>query len=246
MRVIDLNCDMGEGMDTDAAIMPFLSSANIACGFHAGDANTMLETLSLAKQFGVVVGAHVSFRDRENFGRSEMNLFSHEVYQLVQEQLTILDNIAGGIGIRLHHVKPHGALYNMSARDPLLATIIAGAIRDYDPNLVLYGLSGSCSITEAKRLGIRTANEVFADRTYRDDGSLTPRSQAHALIDDEKQVVSQVFQMIREGRVTTTSGKSIPIVADTICLHGDGLHAVSFAKHIHESLKENRIGIQAI
>jgi 5-oxoprolinase (ATP-hydrolysing) subunit A len=244
--VIDLNCDMGEGMDNDELIMPYISSTNIACGYHAGDEKTIWKTIELAVQFKVAIGAHVSFLDKENFGRSEMNLPAAEVYDLVTQQLIIIKEIADSFDIKIRHVKPHGALYNISSKDAILAKTIAQAVKDFDHNLILFGLSGSHSIAEAKAIGLKTASEVFADRTYQDDGSLTPRSQPNALIEDSDNATQQVLQMIKEGTVTTVSGKTIPIVAETICIHGDGKHAVLLAKNIYENLKQNNIDIKAI
>jgi 5-oxoprolinase (ATP-hydrolysing) subunit A len=238
MAEVSINCDLGEGMNNDALIMPFISSANIACGYHAGDEKTIWRTIELAVQYKVNVGAHVSFLDKSNFGRQEMDLPATEIYELVQQQLIILKELADSFDVKLNHAKPHGALYNMSARDAAIAKSIANAIKDFDGSLILYGLSGSHSVSEAKSVGLKTASEVFADRTYRDDGSLTHRSQPNALIGDAEQVVKQVLQMINEGTVTTVSGKKIPIVAETICIHGDGKHAVEFAKAIHSAIKK--------
>lgn len=246
MSTIDLNCDMGEGIGNDPLIMPFVSSANIACGFHAGDEQTIWRTIELAMKHNVAVGAHVSFNDRKNFGRSEMNLPLENVYELVTHQLFIIKEIADQFSVKLTHVKPHGALYNMSAKDATLASIIAKAIQEFDHTLVVFGLSGSHSISPANALGLRTANEVFADRTYQDDATLTPRSQPNALIEDPNTSVQQVLQMINEKTVTSVSGKKIPIIAETICIHGDGKHAAEFAKHIFDQLKQNNIGIKAI
>ena len=243
---IDFNCDMGEGIGHDAALMPFISSANIACGFHAGDEASMNQTVALAIQHHVAIGAHPSFKDKENFGRKEMNLSVHEIYSLVSDQIRMLDIVTQSQGSRLNHVKPHGALYNMAAKNAEIAKAIAQAILDYDRKLLLYGLSGSFSISEAQKLGLKTASEVFADRTYQDDGSLTPRSEANALIEHSEESVSQVLQMIKEGMVTTVNGKKIPIIAETICIHGDGLHAVEFAKQIHDALKKENININAL
>jgi UPF0271 protein len=243
---VDLNCDMGEGMGNDEFIMPYISSANIACGYHAGDEKIIWKTIELAAQYNVAVGAHVSFFDKDNFGRSEMNLPAHEIYDLVTQQLIILNEIADSFSVKISHVKPHGALYNMSARDAALAKTIAQSVKDFEENLVLFGLSGSHSVEEAKAIGLKTASEVFADRTYQEDGSLTPRSQAGALIEDTGKAIQQVLQMIKEGTVTTITGKQIPIVAETICIHGDGKHAAAFAKKIYENLKQNNIGIKAI
>jgi 5-oxoprolinase (ATP-hydrolysing) subunit A len=238
MSTILLNCDMGEGTGTDEFIMPFINAANIACGYHAGDSVTMWQTVELAIKHNVAIGAHISFLDKENFGRIEMQLSSDEVYELVSQQLIILNEITTELDAKINHVKPHGALYNMSAKDASLTTVIAKAVKDFDSNLILVGLSGSHSISEAKKTGLKTANEVFADRTYQDDGTLTPRSQPHALIEEVDNVVKQVLQMTKEGTVTTLSGKIIPILAETICIHGDGKHAVEFAKAIYGAIKE--------
>ena len=232
-----INCDMGEGAGTDEVIMPFINAANIACGYHAGDTATMWQTMQLAIQYKVAVGAHISFFDKENFGRSEIQHSNDEVYELVSQQLIILNEITTALDAKINHVKPHGALYNMSAKDGILATVIAKAVKDFDGNLILVGLSGSHSISEAKKVGLKTASEVFADRTYQDDGSLTPRSLTNALIDTEEKVIKQVLQMIKEGSVTTVTGKTIHIIAETICIHGDGKHAVEFAKAIYEAVK---------
>lgn len=235
---VDINCDLGEGAGNDEYIMPFISSANIACGWHAGDAATMKQTIDLCMKHQVAIGAHPSFYDRENFGRTEMELPVQGVYELVTKQLVVLHEIAVSLGAAMQHVKPHGALYIMSAKEALLARVIAGAVKDFDSHLVLFGLSGSHSITEAKKLGLKTASEVFADRTYQDDGSLTPRSESNALINETEKAVTQVLQMIQQGTVTTVSGKTVPILAETICIHGDNKHAVEFAKAIHELLKK--------
>lgn len=238
--MIDINADMGEGVGNDALLMPYISSANIACGYHAGDEQTMLETINLALKYNVAIGAHVSFHDRKNFGRMEMHLSSPEIFELVTRQLFILEKIAVHCGTRLSHVKPHGALYNMSAGNALLARTIAEAVKDHNPALVLFGLSGSVSIGEAASIGLKTANEAFADRTYLDDGSLTPRTIAGALIEDADKCVQQVMQMVHKKTVTTLSGKEIPIIAETICIHGDGKYAVEFAKRINEALVVNK------
>jgi len=238
MYKIDLNCDMGEGAGNDALIMPYISSASIACGFHAGDVNTMYQTIELAIKHNVSIGAHVSYLDKNNFGRTAMNLPAEEVYELVEQQLIILKEIADLFDIKLSHVKPHGTLYNQSAKDSAVAKTIARAIKDFDPQLILFGLSGSHSLPEAELLGLKTSSEVFADRSYQDDGSLTPRSEPGALIEDAGTVVKQVLQMINEGSVTTVSGNTIPIIAQTICIHGDGIHAVEFAKAIYDATRK--------
>lgn len=243
MPDIDLNCDMGEGMGNDHLIMPFISSANIACGYHAGDEKTIFETIELAIKYKVAIGAHVSFHDKAHFGRLEMNLPVQEVYELVIQQLIVLNEIAEYFETSLHHVKPHGALYNMAAKDPKMANAIAEATRDYDDTLVIYGLSGSHLVSSAAGMGLKTANEVFADRAYQDDGHLVPRNQPGAVIEDSSLALNQAMQMIREGTVTSLSGKLIPIVADTICIHGDGKHAVLFAKSIHDTVSAEGIRI---
>jgi UPF0271 protein len=246
MKIIDINCDMGEGMGNDEEIMPYISSANIACGYHAGDETTMKQTVELCKKYNVAIGAHPSYADRENFGRTDIRLPQPEIYELVKKQISFLNELAKTAGTSLHHVKPHGALYNMAARDKFLAPVVALAVFDSNYKLVLYGLSGSHLVREGKNHGLKTASEVFADRTYKDDSSLTPRHKPGALIENAEQAVAQVLQMVNEGTVTTTSGKKIPIIAETVCIHGDGPHAVEFAKAIHKALTENNIAIQAI
>ena len=232
----NINCDMGEGIGNDEAIMPFITSANIACGYHAGDEDAMKRTVELAMKHNVFIGAHPSYADRENFGRTEINLSLREVYDLITKQIHLLREITKTAGTSLHHVKPHGALYNMAARSRPLAAVIALAVKDVDEKLKLFGLSGSHLIKEGRNLGVKTVSEVFADRSYQDDGRLTPRSEPGALINDTNKAVQQVLQMIKEGTVTTVSGKVIPIVAETICIHGDGEHAVEFAKAIRDAI----------
>ena len=244
MKTIDLNCDLGEGIGNDALIMPYISSANIACGYHAGDEETMRQTIALCKKHNVAVGAHPSYPDRENFGRTDMLLPSGEIYELVKKQIELLKKIAVEKKVPVRHVKPHGALYNMAARDKSIAPFVALAVKDADENLLLYGLSGSQLIKEGKNHGLKTVSEIFADRAYKDDGSLVARNKPGALITDTATAVAQVLQMVKEGTVTSVTGKKIPIEAETICLHGDGEHAVEFAKAIFHALKENRIEIK--
>lgn len=246
MQTIDLNCDMGEGFANDAQLMPWISSVNIACGYHAGDADSMQRTLALAIEHQLAIGAHPGFADKANFGRTEMLLPLNEVFDLVINQVQLLQEMALQMGCRLHHVKPHGALYNMSARDALLANTIAKAVYTVDSGLVLFGLSGSHSISEAEKIGLRTASEVFADRTYQPNGSLTPRSAANALIGSEKECLQQVIQMIEHKTVTTTDKQVVPIVADTVCVHGDGAHALGFARAIFHQLQQHHIQIQPL
>jgi UPF0271 protein len=242
---IDINCDMGEGMSNDATIMPFISSANIACGYHAGDEKTLWDTFRLAKENNVAAGAHVSFLDRANFGRSEMVLPVAAIYELVIQQLIVIQEIADSFEMKLHHVKPHGALYNMAAKDAGMAKAIAEAVRDFDHKLIIYGLSNSLSINEAAAAGLKAANEVFADRAYLDDGSLVPRSQKGALIEDSAKAIEQVLQIVNKKTVISRSGKEVPIKADTICIHGDNEQAAVIAKSIFETLKQNQVVIKA-
>lgn len=234
---IDLNCDMGEGIGNDEALMRYITSANIAYGYHAGDEETMRTTILLAKKHGVHAGAHPSFPDKENFGRTAMKLSPQEVYAIVRQQLQLFQTVADETNSVFRHVKPHGALYNSSAKDAATAKAIANAVTDFNPQLILFGLSGSLSIAEAKAVGLRTMSEVFADRTYQDDGSLTPRSQAGALIENEEKAVRQVLQMMRKKTVTTVSGKEIPIDAETVCVHGDGRNAIVLAKRLYDVLQ---------
>lgn len=246
MISIDVNCDMGEGFAYDAAIMPFISSANIACGYHAGDKDTMRRTVALALQHQVAIGAHPSYPDRENFGRTDMlekELQASALPGIITDQVCLLQEVCHEMGAVLHHVKPHGALYNRAARDHAVSALICETIHTIDPSLLLYGLSGSSTQQEAVRCGLFFINEVFADRTYQDDGSLTPRTQPGALIEEDGVALQQVLQMVRQGNVTAVSGKKVSIHAETICVHGDGTHAVAFAKMIHQAFKQNDIRI---
>lgn len=239
MLLCDLNCDMGEGMGNEEALMPFITSANIACGYHAGDKETMKKVVDLCLQYNVAVGAHPSYADKENFGRKDLigiSLQPEDVVELVTEQINSLQTIAKACGAKLHHVKPHGALYNRAAEDALVASFICKAIKQVDANLVLYGLSGSKMKTQAEEHRIRFLNEVFADRTYQDDGSLTPRTNKNALIENTDLMLAQVFLMVKDKKVKAVSGKTIDILAETICLHGDGAHAVEFVRKIYASL----------
>jgi len=236
--VIDINCDMGEGMGNENELMPFIYSANIACGYHAGDADIMQRVIRLCLQHGVHIGAHPSFFDRANFGRTAMKLPAPEIYSLITMQLKIINAMVLDCGGKLHHVKPHGALYNMAAADSELAKVIAQAVKNFDASLIYYGLSGSVMITEANRLGLQTANEVFADRTYQDNGTLTSRDKPNALLTDINDVEQQVMKFIKENKVTTVTGKDIFLQADTICIHGDGSNAVDVAKAVYKQLHE--------
>ncbi|KJW97016.1 LamB/YcsF family protein [Enterobacter roggenkampii] len=245
MVKIDLNADLGEGGSADAALMTLVSSVNIACGFHAGDAQTMLESVRHAIKNGVAIGAHPSFPDRENFGRTAMALPPETVYAQVLYQIGALEAmVRAGKGV-LRHVKPHGMLYNQAAKDPALAEAIARAVRDCNPQLILVGLAGSELIRAGERLGLTTRQEVFADRGYQPDGSLVPRSQAGALITDEGQALAQTLEMVRAGRVTAVDGTSAHVQADTVCLHGDGEHALQFARRLRAAFSEEGILVSA-
>ncbi len=236
---IDLNCDLGEGGDQDAALMPWITSANIACGAHAGDEATMRATVALAVRHGVAVGAHPGFPDRENFGRREQLLTPGELCGLVTGQIEALRELGD-----VWHVKPHGALYNLAARDRGMAEAIAEAVHAVDPTLILFGLAGSELVRAGRERGLRVASEVFADRTYQADGALTPRSRADALIADEATAVAQVLRMVREGVVRATDGTDVAIQADTVCLHGDGPKAAALARRLNGELRAAGIAVR--
>jgi len=236
MRYVDLNCDLGEGAAHDAELMPLITSANIACGGHAGNTDTMRTAVELALRHGVAIGAHPGLEDRMNFGRRELPLGALEAHALVRGQIGTLDRIACSCGGRIVHVKPHGALYNLAARNAPLANAVAAAVHEADPRLILVGLAGSELLVAGRACGLRVASEVFADRTYQPDGSLTLRSQPGALIVDLATAVAQVMCMIGEGAVIATDGTRVPIAADTVCLHGDGSHAVEFARGLRQEL----------
>lgn len=240
---VDLNCDLGEGCTTDSAIMPFISSANLACGYHAGNEAIIKQTLLLAKKFNVAIGAHPSYPDKANFGRKEMNLPLQEIKSIVIAQIELVKKLAEEIGLQLQHVKPHGALYNTAARDINIATIIAEAVKEVDSKLILFGLANSELGKAAEKVGLNFYNEVFADRTYTDEGKLTPRTASNALIVTKEAAIEQVLRMIQKEEVLSTSGKIVPIKVDTICIHGDGVHAVDFAKHLNKLIQASNIRI---
>ena len=246
MRSIDLNCDLGEGCGNDAELMRYISSANIACGFHAGDSATMHRTAELAVANGVAIGAHPGYADPENFGRTALSLPSAKVYEIVREQVLAMKDVCESLDVELHHVKAHGAMYNQAARDEELAAAIAEAVASVNRRLVLFGLPGSYLISTAEAAGLRSASEAFADRTYQPDGSLTPRTESNALIGDTKQAVEQVLQIIASQTVTATTGETVRIDADTVCIHGDGPHATEFAMKLRRSLEENGVTIKAV
>ncbi|HQU92808.1 MAG TPA: 5-oxoprolinase subunit PxpA [Pyrinomonadaceae bacterium] len=244
MTTIDLNCDLGEGCGSDAELMRYISSANIACGFHAGDGDTMRRTVELALEQGVAIGAHPGYADPENFGRTQMKLAPAEVRQLIFDQLDALKRVCDPLGAKIGHIKPHGALYNQAAKDRELASAVVEAVTEWDRDLIFYGLSGSEMIAEAQKVGLRTASEVFADRTYQSDGSLTPRTESNALITETETSATQVLDMIRYGRVRSTDAIMVAIKCETICLHGDGDHAVEFASLIRERLEADGVNIE--
>lgn len=245
MKTVDLNADLGEGAAYDAELLGLISSANIACGLHAGSAPIMQQAIDYAKQNNVIIGAHPSFPDRENFGRSEMQLNETELKAWLYYQLGAIQAMCRANGVRLAYVKPHGALYNQAARDEQLAKWIVETVYAFDPTLKLMGLAHSRLISQAEKLGMQTISEVFADRRYQKDGSLVPRSHSQAQLLTIDEVITQVLQMVETGTVNTLDGETIPVLAESICLHGDGPHALPFAQRINQALKAANIHIQA-
>jgi len=250
LKKIDLNCDMGESygawkMGADAEVMPFISSANIACGFHAGDPATIRKTVRLALDHGVAIGAHPSLPDLQGFGRRVMRISPQEMYDLVVYQAGAVEAFARAAGAKLHHIKCHGALYNMAATDEGLSDAMARAVKDLGSGVFLYCLSGSKSLERAKQQGVKTVGEVFADRGYSDDGTLAPRDKPGGMIEDAGQSVKQALAMIEEGYVTSLSGRRVPVAADTLCLHGDQPGAVKFAGALRQVFKEKGISVAA-
>lgn len=240
MWKIDLNCDIGEGFGPyrsglDEEIMPYISSANIACGFHAGDFSTMNRTVKLALEHGVAIGAHPGLPDLQGFGRRTMAISPEEAYEMVLYQVGALKAFVVANGGMLRHVKPHGALYNMAAVNEDLARAIAEAIFKLDPELTLFGLASSSLVRAGEEIGLQTANEVFADRTYQKDGTLTPRSKPYALIHSADQAIDQAVRMIKEGQVHSIEGEVVPVKADTLCVHGDSPSALEFVRRLNEA-----------
>ncbi|WP_373893415.1 LamB/YcsF family protein [Virgibacillus natechei] len=238
---MDLNCDMGESfgaytIGADERLLEHITSANIACGSHAGDPHVMDKTVRLAKKYGVAVGAHPGFPDIAGFGRRMIDFSPDEIYRFVVYQIGALQAFCYIHDVKMQHVKPHGALYNLAVHDSRAADAIARAVYDLDSNLILYGLAGSELLAAGRARGLRVVSEVFADRTYQPDGSLTPRKQEDALIEDVNVAVKQVEQMIRDGVVEAANGEFVEIEADTVCVHGDGAHAVRFVKGLWEAL----------
>jgi UPF0271 protein len=239
---IDLNCDMGENIGNDEDIMPYITSANIACGFHAGDELSMRTTLRLAKRYGVATGAHLGWKDMEGFGRREMSLSPEEVEALVLYQIGALSAIAKAEGLELHHVKPHGALYNQAANDRVLANAIARAIKRFSAELILVGLAGSGLIRAGVEAGLRIANEGFPDRNYNPDGTLVSRKQANAVIQSSGEVAAHAVKLAQQG--IDVGGQSIHV--DTLCLHGDHPLAAQNAKAVREALAKSKIEIAGL
>ena len=251
MKSIDLNCDMGESygaweMGRDAELMKFVSSVNIACGFHAGDATVIRKTVENAILNNVAIGAHPGFPDLQGFGRRDMKLSAQEIFDIVLYQISAIKGICEALGAKLHHVNPHGALYNQAGKNADFSKAIADAVLKIDQDLIFYGISGSFLISEAENLGLKTASEVFADRTYSTDGTLTPRNQPNALIDDPAIAARQVLEMINNHVVTANDGTKVRVKAETICIHGDGENALEFAKRINEELKASGIKIERL
>jgi 5-oxoprolinase (ATP-hydrolysing) subunit A len=240
MLRIDFNCDLGEDCGDDAAIMPWITTANIACGAHAGDEISIRDTLRRCREHGVVVGAHPGYADREHFGRREIELAPMALRAMLVDQLRFIAAIAADEGVPLRHVKPHGALYNRSARDAVVAAIVAETVHEFDPALTLIGLSGSQSIRAAEAAGLRIAHEVFAERGYAADGTLLPRGSPGAVIETLDEAIAQARELARHRRVHTAGGP-LSVRADTLCLHGDRADAASFARALREALEADGI-----
>ena len=245
MQQIDLNADIGEGFAFDEALLAHLSSANIACGLHAGDALAMTRAVRWAKQNQVRIGAHPSFPDRENFGRSNMQLSPEALRAYLLYQLGALQSICEAEGVAISYVKPHGALYNMAAKDADLALQIVETIKSVNPQLKLMGLAGSQMLQVAQAHGLETIAEVFADRHYMPDGSLVPRSHPQAMVESDDAAIAQVLQMLQQGEVTAIDGSKVKVAPQSICLHGDNQQALQFAQRIAAELTKNAIRIQA-
>ncbi len=243
MKRIDFNCDLGEGCGDDAAIVPWISSASIACGGHAGDQASMRMAIALCRQQGVAIGAHPSFEDRQHFGRRELAITADAIHAQVRRQIAALASACAQGDVQMSHVKPHGALYNIAARDPDVAEAIVDAVRSHDASLVLYALSGSALACAGETAGLHVAHEVFAERRYEADGTLTPRGTPGAVVEEIGDAITQVRMMLDHGQVTARTGESIAIRVDTICLHGDRKDAPGFARRLHETLVSSGIHI---
>lgn len=241
MYKINLNCDLGEGAKYDEVIIPMINSANIACGFHAGDSETMLKTVEFCAENGVCIGAHPGYPDRENFGRTNMEVTPDQVYGFTLYQLGAIDAVAKAKNAKLTYIKPHGAMYNMAAKSKELSDAIVSAVKDFDKELILLGLSGSEMIKSAKNSAIKYACEVFADRAYEADGSLRARSLEGSMITDEQQAIERVMRMVKEGKVEAYTGEDIEIEAHSVCVHGDGEKALEFVKALNRAFEDNSI-----
>ena len=245
MTRIDINCDMGEGTGRDVAVLPWITSANIACGFHAGGPSMMRQLVHACKEHDVAIGAHPGLRDADGFGRRETSVHPDEAYDIVVYQIGALVAFARAAGVRLAHVKPHGALYNMAARDRALADAIATAVRDVDDALVLFGLAGSELIAAGQRAAITTGAEAFADRNYMPDGSLVPRGRPDAFVHDPAAATARVIRMVSDGVVTAVDGSDVLLKPDTICIHGDGPNAPEMARALRAGLEAAGIAVTA-
>lgn len=248
MYRVDLNSDIGESfgrytLGMDEKVIPLITSANVACGYHASDPVVMEKTISMAKEAGIRVGAHPGFPDLMGFGRRNMNVTPAEAKAYTLYQLGALQAFCKAKGVTMQHVKPHGAFYNMAAKDEALSRAICEAIASFDENLIVLALSGGELARVAKEMGLRTALEVFADRGYEEDGSLVDRRKEGALITDEEQAISRVIRMVKEKKVTAVTGKDIPIQADSVCVHGDGEKALAFVERIRKALTQEGISI---
>lgn len=251
MYQVDLNSDLGESfghyrIGMDDRIIPLISSANVACGFHASDPVVMMNTIELVKGAGCNIGAHPGFPDLMGFGRRNMSLTADEIKAYTLYQISALAGMCSARGLSLQHVKPHGAMYNMAAKDYEMSKAICEAVAEFDPGLIILGLSGSETIRAAKDCGLKTALEVFADRAYEEDGSLVDRRKPGAVIRDEQEAIERVIRMVKEGKVTAVTGKDIPIRADSVCVHGDGEKALLFVEKIKKALSEEEIEIRPL
>jgi UPF0271 protein len=243
--VVDLNADLGEGAGHDDEILGLVTSANIACGFHAGDAETMRQSIEAARDRKVAVGAHPSLFDRENFGRKELPVKSDEVFDAVVYQLGVFQAIAEAAKVRPNHVKPHGALYNMAVRDRELANAIGRAVAEVDTKLILFAPQNSDLARAGTTNGLQIVHEVFADRNYLSDGSLVPRSRPDALLHNPEEAAARVVRMLREGKVRSVDGVEVDVRAETVCLHGDTPGAVDFARALKSRLEKEGVTIRA-
>lgn len=243
--MVDLNADLGEGADHDDELLALVTSANIACGFHAGDAGSIRQSIEAARTRNVAVGAHPSLFDRENFGRKELPVKPDEVFDAVVYQLGIFQAIADAAGVRPNHVKPHGALYNMAARDESLADAVARAIASVDKRLILFAPQNTALSRAGKKHGLQIAHEVFADRNYLSNGQLVSRTRAGALLHDPADAAPRVLRMLREGKVRSIEGVDVDVRAETICLHGDNPEAVEFARALRTRLEEENVALRA-